>query len=76
MAKKLSGPPRVPLFQDRTNQALHPLWAEFFEQFTQMAATQTDASYVSTAYSKTEIDAIVDVINALIDKLQAAKVME
>ena len=76
MPKKLSPPPKVPLFTDNTNLDLHPEWAEFFEQFTTMAATQTDASTVSDPPTQAEVNAIVTVINALIDKLQAANLME
>uniref|UniRef100_A0A6M3J2W8 Uncharacterized protein n=1 Tax=viral metagenome TaxID=1070528 RepID=A0A6M3J2W8_9ZZZZ len=75
MAKKKSPPPRqAPLFIRNT---LHPVWANFFEQFLPMAETQTDASAAAgDPPTKAEFDALVGKFNDLIDKLQAANLME
>ena len=74
MAQKYSPPPEhAPL---QIGGRLHPDWALFFEQFLTKAATQSDASTVSDPPTQAEVNAIVAVINALIDKLQAAGLME
>ena len=74
MAKKHSPPPEFAELQ--LEGRLHPEWKRYFEQFQTMAATQTDAATVSDPPTQAEVNAIVGVINALIDKLQAAKQME
>ena len=67
MAQKKSPPPREPLFINEEVWELHPLWAGFFEQFLTKAATQSDES--ADPVPKADFD-------ALIDKLQAAGIME
>lgn len=75
MAKQKNAPPMTtPLFLGNT---LHPLWVIFFEQFLPMAATQSDAAVAAgDPPTKAEFDALVGKLNDLIDKLQAAGVME
>ena len=53
-----------------------PEWYMFFVGLDQKAATQSDAVTVSDPPTQAEVNAIVAVINALIDKLQAANLME
>jgi hypothetical protein len=65
MTKKSSLPPEFAPLQ--LNGRLHPEWKRFFEQFLTMAETQSDAS--ADPVPKADFD-------ALIDKLQAANLME
>ena len=74
MPRKLNPPHEVAPLQ--MGNRLHPEWKLYFEQFQTMAATQTDAVAVSDPPTQAEVNAIVAVINALIDKLQAANLME
>ena len=65
---------QVPLI---TKQGLMtPEWYMFFEELNKKAATQDDASTVSDPPTQAEVNALVAIINALIDKLQDAGVME
>jgi hypothetical protein len=75
MAKKKSAPPsRDPFFIGDT---LNPRWANYFEQFSKMAATQADATAAAAdPPTQAEFNDLVSKFNALIDKLQAAGVME
>lgn len=67
-------PLNAPLFM---GNVLHPHWAIFFEQFSAMAETQSDASTAAgDPPTKAEFDALVGKFNDLIDKLQAAGLME
>ena len=75
MAKKLSPPPETAPLQ--IGDRLHPEWKQFFEQFQTMAATQSDAGDAAgDPPTQAEFNAAVAIINALIDKLQAANLME
>ena len=54
---------------------LHPEWALYFEQIPNKAVTQTDA-VIHDPPTQDDLNGIVATINALIDKLQAADLME
>ncbi|NIP55851.1 MAG: hypothetical protein GWN61_09615 [candidate division Zixibacteria bacterium] len=75
MAKQRRLPPLTePLFLGTT---LNPRWLDYFEQFSLMVETQTDATVAAgDPPTKAEFDALVGKFNDLIDKLQAAGVME
>lgn len=75
MAKKrIPYPAKEPLM---TGGRLNPAWAQYFQQFNTMAETQTDAAAAAgDPPTQAEFNALVGKFNALIDKLQAAGVME
>jgi hypothetical protein len=74
MARKYSPPPNVPLLQ---GNMIDNRWAEFFAQFEKKAATQTDAvNAAGDPPTQAEFNALVTVVNDLIDKFQAAGLME
>lgn len=75
MAKKKFPAPQDPkLF---IGPIINPRWADFFEQFLPIAETQTDATTAAgDPPTKAEFDALVGKFNDLIDKLQAANLME
>ena len=75
MAQRRSMPgPRVPVIDE--NGFMAEPWYRYFHDLAQKSATQTDASTVSSPPTQAEVNAIVSVLNALIDKLQAAGLME
>jgi phage tail sheath protein FI len=51
-------------------------WYRYLHDLAQKSATQTDAATVSNPPTQAEVNAVVAIINALIDKLQAAGLME
>ena len=74
MPAKITSPPIFAPLQ--IGGRLHPEWALYFEQIPKIAETQVDASTVSDPPTQAEVNAIVTVVNTLIDKLQAADLME
>ena len=54
-----------------------PVWAQYFMQFRKMAETQDDADEAeNNPPTQAEFNALVGVVNDLIDKLQAVGLME
>jgi hypothetical protein len=75
MAQKKGIPDRNVPFVDQQGR-ITPEWLIAFQPLFKKVATQDDAVAVSNPPTQAEVNAIVAVINALIDKLQAAGVME